>query len=200
MTTAYRLKNLLLALVVITGFAGFAAHSARAADHATILMYHRFGESDYPSTNVTIAQFEEHLEVLASGAYSVLPLEDIVASLQAGDPLPDRAVAITIDDAYLSVYEEAMPRLQEYGFHATLFVATRPVDRNLRAYMSWDQLRDWQAGGFGIGCQTQTHPHLHRLSPDANRDELRVSNERFIAELGIRHHCLPTLMANTIST
>ena len=191
MTTAYRLKHIVLALIVATGFAGLAAHAAKAADHATILMYHRFGEADYPSTNVTIAQFEEHLEVLASGAYSVLPLEDIVASLQAGEALPDRTVAITIDDAYLSVYEEALPRLKAYGFHATLFVATRPVDRNLRAYMSWDQLREWQAAGFGIGSQTQTHPHMHRLSLDANRDELRISNERFLAELGIR----PSLFA-----
>ena len=191
MTTVFRFKHLLLALIVFTGFAGVAVNAARAADHATVLMYHRFGEADYPSTNVTIAQFEEHLEVLASGAYTVLPLEDIVASLRAGEPLPDRTVAITIDDAYLSVYEEALPRLRQYGFHATLFVATRPVDRNLRAYMSWDQLREWQAAGFGIGSQTQTHPHMHRLSVDANREELSVSNERFLAELGIR----PSLFA-----
>ena len=81
--------------------------------------------------------------------------------------------------------------MREYGFHATLFVATRPVDRNLRAYMSWDQLREWQAAGFGIGSQTQTHPHMHRLSVDANREELRVSNDRFLAELGFR----PSLFA-----
>ncbi|MGC6453197.1 MAG: polysaccharide deacetylase family protein [Candidatus Puniceispirillaceae bacterium] len=168
-------------------------HAARgfAADHATVLMYHRFGEDSYPSTNVTLAQFEEHLEVLASGPYTVLPLEDIVARLQSGQPLPDRTVAITIDDAYLSVYEEAFPRLKARGFPATLFVATRPVDRGLRAYMSWDQLREWQAAGYGIGSQTQTHPHMHRQSVEANEEELRVSNERFLAELGMR----PTLFA-----
>ena len=83
MNTVFRFKHLLLALIVFTGFAGVAVNAARAADHATVLMYHRFGEADYPSTNVTIAQFEEHLEVLASGAYSVLPLEDIVARLRS---------------------------------------------------------------------------------------------------------------------
>lgn len=168
-------------------------HVARgfAADHATILMYHRFGEENYPSTNVRLEQFDEHLEILASGPYNVWPLEDIVAHLRSGTPLPDRTVAITIDDAYLSVYEEAFPRLQARGFPATLFVATRPVDRGLGAYMSWDQLREWQAAGFGIGSQTQTHPHMHQLSIEANREELRVSNERFLAELGMR----PTLFA-----
>lgn len=172
---------------ILTG----AVAAARAADHATILMYHRFGEDKYPTTNVRIEQFEEHLEILSSGEYSVWPLQEIISNLQAGKPVPDRTVAITIDDAYLSVYEVAMPRLKERGFHATLFVATRPIDRDLRNYMDWDQLREWQAAGFGIGSQTRTHPHMHRKSIEANREELEVSNERFLAELGIR----PTLFA-----
>ena len=179
-------RGALTALMMI----GHAAHSL-AADHATILMYHRFGEDRFPSTNVRLEQFEEHLEILASGDYHVLPLDDIVESLQTGTPLPDRAVAITIDDAYLSVYEEAFPRLKVRGFPATLFVATRPVDRNLRSYMSWDQIREWQAAGFGIGSQTQTHPHMHRIPIEANREEITISNERFLAELGMR----PTLFA-----
>ena len=180
------LLPMLMASILIGSIA-----TARAADHATILMYHRFGEDKYPTTNVRIEQFEEHLEILASGEYSVWPLQDIISNLQAGKPVPDRTVAITIDDAYLSVYEVAMPRLKARGFHATLFVATRPVDRDLRNYMDWDQLREWQAAGFDIGSQTQTHPHMHRQSIEVNREELKVSNDRFLAELGIR----PTLFA-----
>jgi peptidoglycan/xylan/chitin deacetylase (PgdA/CDA1 family) len=169
-------------LGIIFGFVG----QAMAADHAVILMYHRFGEDSFPSTNVRLTQFEEHHEVLSQGDYTVLPLDDIVARLQSGTPLPDRTVGITIDDAYLSVYDEAFPRLQAYGFTATVFVATQPVDRGLRGYMSWDQLRELQAAGFGIGSQTRTHPHMHRLSADKNREELDVSNSRFIVELGMR--------------
>ena len=191
MVCVFPAKRLFLLPLILAGVILGAISAARAADHATILMYHRFGEDKYPSTNVRIAQFEEHLEILASGPYTVWPLEQIISHLQAGTPVPDRTVAITIDDAYLSVFEEAFPRLKERGFHATLFVATRPVDRNLRNYMDWDQLREWQAAGFGIGSQTQTHPHMHRLSTEANREELQVSNERFLAELGIR----PTLFA-----
>lgn len=180
------LLPMLMASILIGSIA-----TARAADHATILMYHRFGEDKYPTTNVRIEQFEEHLEILSSGEYSVWPLQEIISNLQAGKPVPDRTVAITIDDAYLSVYEVAMPRLKARGFHATLFVATRPVDRDLRNYMDWDQLREWQAAGFDIGSQTQTHPHMHRQSIEVNREELKVSNDRFLAELGIR----PTLFA-----
>ena len=137
MISVFPAKRLFLLPLILAGIILGAMSVARAADHATILMYHRFGEDRYPSTNVRIEQFEEHLEILASGPYNVWPLEQIVDHLLTGKPLPDRTVAITIDDAYLSVFEEAFPRLRDRGFHATLFVATRPVDRNLGGYMSW---------------------------------------------------------------
>ena len=114
-----RRHAMILGLVTAALLAGHAARSL-AADYATILMYHRFGEDRYPSTNVTLEQFEEHLEILASGQYD--------AARRGRRTSPDgraashRSVAITIDDAYLSVYEEAFPRLKERGFTATLFV------------------------------------------------------------------------------
>ena len=37
-------------------------------------MYHRFGETKYPSTNVTLEQFEAHLDELKSSKYKVMPL------------------------------------------------------------------------------------------------------------------------------
>ena len=53
----FRRRAIVLGLVTATLLAGHAARSL-AADYATILMYHRFGEDRYPSTNVTLEQFE----------------------------------------------------------------------------------------------------------------------------------------------
>ena len=155
-------------------------------DSATIIMYHRFGESRYPSTNVTLEQFDTHLEHLKNGGYTVLPLPQIINTLRAGELLPDKTVAITIDDAYRSVLEHAWPRLRDAGFPFTLFVATSPIDRELRSYMSWDDLRFLQEQGVTIGSQSHTHPHMHRLSDEQVRNELETSNQRFIEELGFR--------------
>ena len=179
---AYLGSRFAIMSVLLLSFLG----SAFAADHAVILMYHRFGENRLPSTNIRLDQFDAHLEKLSNGNYSVWPLAKIVDHLQKGTPLPDRTVAITIDDAYLSVFTEAWPRLQAKGFPFTVFVATDPVDRKNRGYMSWDQLRQLQADGVGIGSQTASHPHMH-LSSLADVDaELEKSNQRFLAELGLR--------------
>ena len=179
---AYLGSRFAIMSVLLLSFLG----SAFAADHAVILMYHRFGEDRLPSTNIRLDQFDAHLEKLSNGNYSVWPLAKIVDHLQKDMPLPDRTVAITIDDAYLSVFTEAWPRLQAKGFPFTVFVATDPVDRKNRGYMSWDQLRQLQADGVGIGSQTASHPHMH-LSSLADVDaELEKSNQRFLAELGLR--------------
>ena len=80
-------------------------------DYATVIMYHRFGESRYPTTNVSIEQFESHLEFISQGDYTVVPLIQIIETLQSGGVIKDKTLAITVDDAYLSVYTEAWPRL-----------------------------------------------------------------------------------------
>ena len=178
------LISLLLQLSVVSISPAEAEEEMR--DSATVLMYHRFGESRYPSTNISIEQFEAHLAHLAGGNYTVLKLDDIIVRLRAGELLPDRTVAITIDDAYLSVYTEAWPRLTEAGFPFTLFVASSPIDRKLSGYMSWEQIRELQSSGVTIGSQTHTHPHMHRLSDEEVRTEISTSNGRFIEELGLR--------------
>lgn len=160
------------------------AKKAVAAESAVVVMYHRFGESVHPSTNIRIEQFEAHLEELAKPEYTVLPLPEIVARLRAKKPLPARTVGISIDDAFMSVYREAFPRLQKAGIPFTLFVATDPVDRGIGGYMNWDQIRELKKAGATIGSQTHTHLHMARSSDTRNAADLAKSNARFQAELG----------------
>ncbi len=184
--TQIKLKHFLKHLI-LAFFLAFSGNTAvNAADHAVILMYHRFGESRLPSTNIRLAQFEKHLEILAGEAYTVWPLSKIISYMQDKKTLPDRTVAITIDDAYISVYKEAWPRLKKRNFPFTVFVATNPIDNGLRGYMNWDQLRQLQADGVEIGSQTASHPHMHEITLDASIEEIKKSNNRFLTELGMR--------------
>ena len=155
-------------------------------DSATVIMYHRFGEGRYPSTNISMERFEEHLSLLTNGDYTILPLPEIVEKLKLGQLLPDRTVGISIDDAYLSVYEKAWPLLKAADLPFTIFVATSPVVRDLAGYMSWDQIRELKAAGVTIGSQTHTHPHMHRLSIERVREEIETSNQIFLEQLGER--------------
>lgn len=183
-----RLSATLLGLLAVAA-AGLPA-AARAADSAVILMYHRFGEGKYPSTSISLEQFDSHLQELKTGGYTVLPVPEILDAMAAGRDLPDRTVGITVDDAYLSVYTEAWPKFRQAGFPFTLFVATDPVDRATKAggegiggYMTWEQVRELAQGGVTIGSQTASHLHMATASPERNRADLERSNARFAAEL-----------------
>ncbi len=149
-------------------------------------MYHRFGERATPTTNISLELFEAHLKELTSGRYAVKPVAEIVAALKAGRPLPDRTVGLTIDDAFLSVYREAWPRLKRAGLPVTLFVATESVDHGAPQYLNWDQLREMVQAGVAIGAHTGSHAHLAALDGAAVARELTNSNARFEQELGFR--------------
>lgn len=151
---------------------------------AVVLMYHRFGEDAYPSTNIRLEQFEAHLAELTLGDYTVLPLGEVVAALDAGRPLPPRAVALTVDDAHRSFLDEGWPRLEAAGLPVTLFVATEAVEKNLPDYMSWAEIAELARAGVEIGSQSHSHPHMAGLEPARVRAEIARSQALFAEHLG----------------
>ena len=178
---------ILFMCVMAGGYTGKAlGRTQETAASAVILMYHRFGEPDYPSTNILIDQFEEHLAEISKPRYTVMAIPEIVERISQGKSLPDRTIGITIDDAYMSVYEKAWPRLRDAKLPFTLFVATDPVDRQTAGYMSWAQIDELRKAGVIIGSQTKSHPHMPSVSIEEAKRELDLSNMRFKAELGSR--------------
>ena len=143
--------------------------AALAADSVTVLMYHRFSEDKFPSTSIRIDQFRAHLDYLKESGFAVVPLAAVHAAIRKGTALPKRAVAITIDDAYRSVYEVAFPMFREYGYPFTVFVATDPVDDGLSAYMTWDQMREMSAAGATFA----NHGAAHRSTIEREDGESR---------------------------
>lgn len=138
------------------------------------LMYHHFGVERYPSTNIRLEQFEQHLEFLAQHEFRVLPLAQVLQALQQGEALPERTVVITMDDAYESVYTEAWPRLKERGWPFTVFVSTDYIDRNYSNYMSWAQMREMQQYGASFGNHSRSHDHLQRRLPGESEAQWRA--------------------------
>ncbi len=158
---------------------------------AVILMYHRFGEADYPSTNIQVAQIDAQLKMLSDGGFTVLPLPDIVAAFERGETLPDRTIAITIDDAFRSIHDVAWPKFQAAGIPFTVFVATDLVDRGHSNYMTWDQIRALHQAGVTIGNHSVSHPHLPDQDLAVVRHEIETAQKRLTEELGEA----PTLFA-----
>lgn len=149
-----------------------------------ILTYYRFGEEAYASTNTKLAEFDAHLKELTSGRYNVLPLLDVLSAIRARQALPERTVAITLDDGFASAYAHAWPRLRAARLPFSVFVTTGPIDAKSKGLMNWDQLRELAKSGVAIGAQTRTHLHMIEASDERNLDEMAASNKRIADEIG----------------
>ncbi len=181
------LSRLCIAVAVLTPWLAAPAAPRAAGDgvsRAVVLMYHRFGESGLPATNISLAQLEQHIDALQTGGHTVVPLADVVDALSGKGTLPDKAVAITVDDAYRSFLTEGWPRLKAAGFPVTLFVATEGVDAGYSDLLSWDDIRLLQGEGVAIGAHSHTHAHYPALSEEVVREDIQLMKESFERELG----------------
>lgn len=174
-----------------------------AADHAVVFLYHRFGEPRYPSTNTPVAAFKAQLDYLSAHGFHVWALPRLVRALEAGDPVPDKTVAISVDDAYRSVYEKAWPLLRAHHFPLTVFVSTQAIDRHYSDFMTWAEMRTMQSQGASFADHTVTHPHPLERGSDEDaadwaqrmRSEVLVAQRRLQQELGARTNTAPKLFA-----
>ncbi|RMF12044.1 MAG: chitin deacetylase [Alphaproteobacteria bacterium] len=175
---------LVLSLSIFSDAGHAAPHHDDDSRDAVILMYHRFGEDRWPSTNVRLEQFDAHLDYLAKNGFTVMALPDILQAFRSGTELPPKTVAITVDDAYRSVLLHAWPRLKSRGFPFTLFVSSEPVDQGLGGYLSWDEIRTLAAEGVTIGHHGHSHSSFLDLGPKKAVADIATASARFTAELG----------------
>jgi len=181
-----KIKRYILIFLIFTVEIIFADSSS-----ATVFMYHRFGESKYPSTSIRTEQFEAHLAYLEKNGYNVWSLSKIVNYLLEGRDIPEKTVALTIDDAYKSIYTDAFSRLKEKKFPFTIFVNTASIDSKSKSYMSWDEMREIKL--FGAEFANHSLSHDYMLPKDNEnkeqwqnriRYEIETAQKRLHEELG----------------
>jgi len=129
-----------------------------AAGQVNAFIYHRFDDNRYPSTNIAVDVFTKQLEFLHERNIPVVSTQEVAERMARGEPLPERAVMITVDDSYLSFYEAGMPVIRTFDVPVSLFVNTDSV--GTPGYMTWKQIREVVAQGVEIGNHTAGHAYL----------------------------------------
>jgi len=161
-----------------------SSYASNIKNSAVVFMYHKFGVSKYPSTSVTMDQFDNHLKELSKTKYSIKPVEFIIDTIINDGDLPINTIGISIDDADKSFYKVGWPKFKEMGFPVTLFVNTSTIHENNKNYLNWDQIRELVNEGVSIGAHSHSHYHMADLSIDEVRNEIEISNNIFLKELG----------------
>ena len=144
-------------------------------------MYHRFEENKYPSTNIKIEDFKEHIELIKKNEIKFINPSNFEYELINNKN--ERKLLITIDDGYQSFYENAWPILKKSKIPFILFVSTREVGK--KGYMSWENIREIGKYDFvEIGNHSHSHDYLIDFEEQEIRNDLEKSINIFKDELG----------------
>ncbi len=145
------------------------------------LMYHRFEENKYPSTNIRIDDFKEHIKIIEDNNIKFINPKNFEDEL-INNKL-QKKILLTIDDGFLSFYENAWPILKSKKIPFILFVSTREV--GAFNYMTWEQIREINKEDFvEIGNHSHTHEYLVDENNKIIREDIEKSIKIFKKELG----------------
>jgi peptidoglycan/xylan/chitin deacetylase (PgdA/CDA1 family) len=145
------------------------------------LMYHRFNEHKYPSTNIQMNVFKKQMEIVKNSNYDFSYPKKFEENFNY--PKINKEILITIDDAFLSFYLEAWPYLKKNKIPFILFVSTEPIGK--KGYMTWEQIKEVEAEKFtAIGHHSHSHGYLVDKDNDFFISDIKKANELFLKNLG----------------
>jgi peptidoglycan/xylan/chitin deacetylase (PgdA/CDA1 family) len=131
--------------------------------------------------------------------YHVVSLEAILNFVKEGKSLPKKPVAITFDDGYYSVYQNAYPLLKKYRFPSTIFITTGYVQKQMTLnriqmrMLSWNEIKEMSNNDVAIGAHTITHPNLEQVDLEMAKKEILGSREEIEENIGkeVRYFASP---------
>ena len=140
--------------------------AARAAadteEELTVLGYHEIaerGEALVPTYAVTPTSFVRQMDWLRNHGYHFVGVGDVLAAREGRRPLPRRAVLVTFDDGYQSVYDHAWPVLKMFRIPAVINVVGGWLEKTGTVnfdgkelprgrLLSWKELREMRESGL----------------------------------------------------
>ena len=145
------------------------------------IMYHRFNEPKYPSTNIQMDIFKEHIQIIKKSGFNFHNPNKFKERFN--NIKLKKEILITIDDAFESFYIEAWPFIKKNKIPFILFVSTKPVGKN--GYMNWEQIREIEQESFAlIGHHSHSHDYLIDETADEFMLDIEKANKIFLKELG----------------
>ena len=146
-----------------------------------VLMYHRFEENKYPSTNIKIADFINQIDLIKKNSFSFINPNDFEDSLV--NLKNEKKILLTIDDAFKSFYDQAWPILRNNKIPFILFVNTREIGSS--GYMTWKQIKEISKEQFvHIGNHSHTHDYLVDKTDAEISNDINLAKKEFKKNLG----------------
>ena len=143
--------------------------------YATVFIYHRFGDSRYPTTSVSMEDFKREMLYLKKNNYNVISLKELYKLIEEKKPIPPKTVVITIDDGYKTTMK-AYRILKEMNFPFTVFLYMEAINR-YPDFLTEKEIREMEKSGL---AEFENHLYSH---PNLAKWRLTLSKAEYIKRL-----------------
>ena len=132
--------------------------------HRVVKDFTTMQRTSIPAMLITSRTFEQQIDWIAR-RFRITTLDEIGSRLESGEPLDERLAAITFDDGYADLYENAFPILRRKGLPSAVFVVTDLIGRKKlqscdRLYLLLSRALD-HPGGIDWLCDRAGHHALN---------------------------------------
>jgi biofilm PGA synthesis lipoprotein PgaB len=116
----------------------------------------------------------DHFTWLRVNGFTPVSIDDLIAAERGIRPLPEKAVLLTFDDGFASVYTHVYPLLELFDYPAVVCIVTDWIENDAgveqagrtltrRDFLTWDEIAELSASGR---IEIVSHSHaLHRGIP-----------------------------------
>ncbi len=165
--------------------------AASSSGYATVFVYHRFGDLRYPTTSVSMEDFEKQMAYLKENNYNVISLKQLYEIVSSGRPIPPKTVVITVDDGYRTTMK-AFKVLRKYHFPFTVFLYMEAIGR-YPDFLTYEDIKKLKSSGLvDFENHLFSHPDLAyfraKLSEkeylDLLKKEVKLSEDKFLRLFG----------------
>ncbi|MFV0481025.1 MAG: polysaccharide deacetylase family protein [Campylobacteraceae bacterium] len=153
---------------------------------AHIFIYHRFNDDRYPTTSVTNEVLREHFTYLKDNNYTVIPLKDIVNKIEANESIPDKWIALTIDDGYKSFIENGLAIFKEFNYPFSVFIYVEATEKKYSDFLTWDDIKNIKNEGGDIEYHSYSHAHMTRMNEASLKEDFKKGIDIFEKNLGFK--------------
>jgi biofilm PGA synthesis lipoprotein PgaB len=210
-TMTMRRVSLLWALLLLLPVSRTLADTA---EELTVLSYHEVADRDealVPMYAVTPTNFLRQMDWLRNHGYHFVAVDDVLAAREGRRPLPPRAVLVTFDDGYQSVYDHAWPVLKMFRIPAVMNVVGAWIEEKgtvdfdgkvlpREKLMTWPELREMRESGlvevgshsFDLHRGIQGNPQGN-MQPAGTTREYSSKEKRYEDEAAYRKRVLADL-------
>ncbi len=151
-------------------------------DSVSVIMYHNFvSEEDIESGiefeeySISPDDFEQDLIWLKENGYVTITSKELLYFLENKEPIPQKAVILSIDDGSWGVYTNAWPLLKKYGMKADFNIIGAQIDATWKLlneengtregdpapFCTWEELIEMQTSGEINICSHTYGMHVY---------------------------------------